>query len=386
MIRRLSLFGVFALALLTGACSWLGFDDRDPTDPSKLIAFEPRLEVTELWSRDVGAGGDELGARLVPAVYGGRVFVANREGKVMALNAETGERVWKIDTKVRFGAGPSVAAGLVVLGGIDGTVLALDSQTGEVKWRSQVSSEVLALPAIAGSRVIVRSIDGRIHALNRLTGERMWVFDSDVPLLTLRGISNPIVHSGMVIVGLDGGSVVALSLNDGSTVWKTEIAEPEGRTELARLVDIDGHLALRGRRLYVASYQGYLAFLDARTGRIMWRRPISTSTGVTLDGRRLFVTDENDSVWAFSVNGGGSLWKNDKLLYRKLTAPVPYKDYVVVGDFAGYLHVLSQKTGAMLARVRVGETAIDVRPRVRNGVLYVLTRGGDLAAYRMTPR
>lgn len=379
----ISSIAISALALLSG-CSWLNFGDDDGIEPNELIEFEQQLRVDELWSRDVGEGDTELPLTLVPAVDSGRVFVAGREGRVVAMDTASGDVLWQVDTDFQFSGGPAADNGLVVVGGLNGKVLALDAGTGSEQWRAQVSSEVLAVPAIAGSRIVVRSIDGRVFAFDRADGSRVWVYDSDVPLLTLRGISDPLVRAGMVLVGLDGGSVIALNLDDGTVIWEQAVAVPEGRTELERLVDIDGNMVLIAADLYAASYQGNLAALALESGRISWQREISTPTGVTAMRNRLFVSDDSDNVWAFDRNGGASLWKNDALLYRQLTAPVPVGNVVVVGDLEGYLHVLSADSGEMLARVRIDDSSIDVRPRVENGVVYALSRDGVVAAYRFS--
>lgn len=372
---------VVSLALLTG-CGW--FTREDPaTEPAELTDYSPTVEIRRVWSADAGQGGGELARKLVPAVDGGRVFVAGREGRVTAFDAEDGSRRWRAETGLRASAGPGVGGGVVVLGGLDGTVIALDADSGEQLWSAPVSSEVLSVPAISGSRVVVRCIDGRVFGFDRNTGERQWIFDQTVPLLTLRGTSDPVIRAGQVILGMDDGEIVALNLSDGSEVWVQDIGNREGSTELERLADADGRITVVATEVYAVSYQGNLTGLSLGSGQPQWSREMSSWQGVAARRTRLFVTDATSNVWSLDRRNGSSLWKQDALLNRMLSTPSVMGDRVLVGDFDGYLHVLDGETGELAGRTRVGGDAIDVAPEVVGDLVYVLTRGGDLGAYRI---
>lgn len=375
---------VATMALFVAGCGW--FSREDPAaQPAELIEFTPALEFDRLWSEDAGEGGGELARKLVPTVEDGRVFVSDREGVVSAFDAESGDRQWRTETGLRASAGPGVGEDVVVLGGLDGTLVTLDAATGEEMWRAPVSSEVLSTPAVSGDRVVVRCIDGRVFGFERTTGRRDWIYDHDVPLLTLRGTSDPVIRAGQVIVGLDSGQVVALNADDGSVIWEQAVTVREGRTDLERLSDVDGHISVVATEVYAASYQGHLAGLSLDSGRQLWQREISSWQGVTARRTQLFLSDAQSNVWAFDRRNGSSLWKQDMLLNRNVSTPAVLGGEVLVGDFEGYLHVLDGESGNLLARTQVGGGPIDVTPTVVGDTAYVLTREGDLAAYRLGP-
>src|SRR5690606_34295342 len=80
---------------------------------------------------------------------------------------------------------------------------------------------------------------------------------------------------------------------------------------------------------------------------------------------------------------GTTVWSQDALRARKLTAPVPFEGMIVVGDFEGYLHFLDTASGEMLARVSHGGEPLRVAPVVAGGPLLGLSDDGKLAAWRL---
>ena len=127
---------------------------------------------------------------------------------------------------------------------------------GKLQWKVDASSEVLMPAQIAAERVIIRSVDGRISALNLADGSEKWSYKRDVPALSLRGNSQPIIKQSYIFNGLDNGRLVTLDLLDGHTIFDIAVSTPGGRSELERLVDIDGDSVLTNDSLYMASYQG----------------------------------------------------------------------------------------------------------------------------------
>ena len=280
-----------------------------------------------------------------------------------------------------FSGGPGISGDMLLLGSQDGEVFAFDAGSGSLRWTAQVTSEVLAPPVAQDGIVVVRSIDGRVFGLNQADGRRVWIYDHSVPLLTLRGNSRPLVRAGIVFLGYDGGEVVALRLDDGTLVWEQKVVSTEGRSELERLADIDGQLVYVASDLLVSSYKNRLASLAADSGRLLWFKDVSSATGVTIDRINLAVSDRNDHVWLLDRRNGSTTWKMDQLENRELTRPAFIGNFLVVGDFEGYLHWIGTGDGAFAARQKVGKHAIASAPLVAGNRVYVLDRGGELAAF-----
>lgn len=383
-MKRLS-----ALLLLSGLLSGCGTlsgilggeDNTEPPAPLQDIA-DP-IPLKRLWNTDVGVGFDEQYVRLVPAAEGDRLFVADRRGRVVALDAQSGKQIWSVKTGAAVSAGPGVGEQLVLVGSSDAEVLALSAADGTQVWKAAVSSEVLSVPQIDLDKVIVQTADGNVAALDAADGRQLWIYDRSVPVLTLRGTSTPAVQHGVVIAGFANGKLVALSADKGFVVWDTSVAIPQGRSELERIVDIDGDPVIVGTAVYVTTFQGRVAVLDIQTGNMGWKRDMSSHAGLGVDFSQVYVTDDNSHVWALSRSSGASEWKLDELANRQLTVPVPFDDYVAVGDLEGYLHLLSRYDGRVAARERVDSKGIRARPLVMQDVLYVYGNSGKLAAYSL---
>ncbi len=372
-----------ALFLLQGGCSWLGglFDRSEDTaaPPAELKPLDTGYRIRVVWSRDIGKGADARYLRLTPAVDGGRVFAADLEGRVAAFEVESGRSVWNQSLETRVTGAVGVGEGLVLLGTAEGEVIALDWRDGSEVWRSRTTGEVLAPPQAADGMVVVQSEDGNLAGFDAATGERKWIFDRSVPPLSLRGTSVPLLLQGAVITGLASGKVVALTLDRGIPVWEATLAVPRGRTELQRMVDVDAPVRHRAGLLYAVAYHGRLAALELPSGEIRWDRRLSSWAGLDVDFSQVYVTDENSAVWAFDRLSGASHWRQSALLHRQLTAPAVLEDSLLVGDFEGYLHVLSRTDGALLARYRLDDSGIQTPAVVVGDRAFVYGKSGRLA-------
>ena len=367
-----------------GASILGGDDNAEP--PAPLVDIEDPVPLQKIWSTSVGVGDDKHFIKLVPALDGMQLFIADRKGRVVALDAETGKQNWSVKTEVAVSAGPGVGEGLVLVGTSDAEVLALSAIDGAELWKADVSSEVLSVPQIDLDKVIVQTADGNVAALDAEDGHQVWIHDRSIPVLTLRGTSTPAVQHGLVVVGYANGKLAALSAEQGFDVWETSITIPKGSSEIDRMVDIDGDPIIVGGAVYVTTYQGRVAVVDIQDGNPGWTRDMSSNVGLGVDFSQVYVTDDQSHVWGLSRSTGASEWKQEELDNRGLTAPEPYEDYVLVGDVEGYVHLLSRYDGHVAARVKVDSRGISARPLVRDGVFYVYGNSGKLAAYRLAEK
>jgi outer membrane protein assembly factor BamB len=385
LLAALLLGGCAGLDTLKDAYEGLGeyFGGKDNAEPPKELDenFEPTLKLTELWSATVGDGYEDQYLSLVAAVDEERVYAADREGVLQAHQRLTGEKLWSVETEMMFSAGPVVDKGTLVLGTSNAEVAAYNSADGALLWKSTVSSEILALPRIGDGVVVVRGSDGRITALDQKDGRTLWSYERSAPALLVRSHGAPIIAEGLVLDGYASGKLIALRLEDGKLEWEATVALPHGRSEIERLVDVDSVPVVKGGTIYVSGYQGGLAAVNMKDGEVLWRQDkVFSYSGLAASGRTLFLTDGSSDVWQMDMRDGGDLWKQDALHQRRLTAPALIKSYLVVGDFEGYLHALSQDDGSLVGRLELDDTSIEESPTVYDDVLYVYTSGGKLAA------
>ena len=382
-MRKLLLL-VLLPSLLLAACNKERNARRNNiVPPTELTDIVAKRSVSKLWSREIGEGEARLGLRQGPAAADGMVYVADVEDGLRALNAETGSVQWTAEAGSRMSSSPGVGEGLVVVGTLEGRALAFEAGSGAPRWSAQLSAEILSAPVISRGIVVVRGNDGRIQGLDANSGERLWQYDRTAPTLTLRGNSPVIADAGMVFAGFDDGHLVALRLADGGLVWDQAIAVGEGRTDLDRMVDIDGRLASTGSEIYAATFQGQIAAVTTESGRPLWGRPQSSYTGLALVGDEVITVDSEGNVWGLDRRSGSSLWKQDKLAHRWLSGPALQGNAVVVGDLEGYLHWIDVDSGELVARQRLGKEPIRATPVVSDGIAFVQTTEGELAAYRI---
>ena len=378
----LTLLSIGWLAGCGTVTNYLGGEDN-ANPPAELEEITPQIKIKTLWSQSVGAGPEDLFLKLTASVSGGRVFAADRKGKVSAFDALTGKRLWETKTNKTIGGGPGSGSGVVVVGTRNGDVLALSPLDGELIWKAKVTSEVLAAPQAQDGVVVVRTIDGKLFGLSASDGERLWIYDRGVPTLTLRGTSAPALAPGIAVSGFDGGRLVGVSLHTGQPLWETLVALPSGRSDLERMVDIDGDVVVADNTVYVVTFQGRTAAVDLLSGTILWRRDMSSYAGIGIDRDTVYVTDEDSHVWALDRQNSASLWRQSKLQARSLTSPVSFQDYIVVGDFDGYVHWLRKDDGEFVGRIRVDSDGIIATPIATDDILYVYGRGGTLAALQI---
>jgi outer membrane protein assembly factor BamB len=387
MMSRSILLLVLIFCLCSGCSSvsqkmtsFMGGEDNS-VPPTPLEVIQPRFGTTQLWEKGIGNGADKQYLKLDPVFADDRIFVADSEGKIEAIDAHSGHTLWKTDVDTHITGGPGVGENLVTVGTGKAEVITLAADTGKILWHSKVSSEVLSAPQPAGNIIVARTIDGKIFGLESHDGTRLWTYEQSVPALTLRGTSSPVIAGNYLIAGFDEGRLAAVELQTGKLLWDVRIVIGSGRTELERMIDIDAEPVIMDNVIYVATFQGRIAALTLESGRIQWSREISSYAGLCADDRAIYITDDDSVLWALDRVTGNSLWKQDKLRARALTAPAVSGDMIVVGDVEGYLHWIDKATGEIAARRQVSKKRIIAAPITVDNIVYTYATDGTLAAY-----
>lgn len=378
MISRRLLSLMVATGMLAG-CSTL--DSLNPFSSSapKMTALQPFKATTEvrvLWSAKAGKAADYI---FTPAVVGNVVYVAGAEGALSRI--EDGRVAWKIKAAQALSAGVAADAQRVIVATPKGEVLAFAANDGKALWSARVSSEVLAAPVIGDDGVAVKSGDNSVFLFDANDGSRKWVYQRATPALSVRGAGSPVFADRYLFVGFPGGKLVALGLQNGAPIWEGAVALPKGATELDRVADIVASPVVDGRQICAAAFQGRVACFDmGQGGAMVWSRDISSSNGLALDGRYLFVTDDKGAVYALDRLSGSSLWKQDKLLNRRVSGPVVRRGLVAVADAEGIVHFLSREDGSFVARQKTDGDPVRSQPQGLGGGLVVQTAGGYVSA------
>lgn len=381
MTAKSRIAGLVFVVLVLSGCSWFGSDKETELKPAELVDIETSLDVRKLWSVKLGDDAEFLRVMLRPAGDGNLVYAASRDGNVVAVNAESGKPVWKTELELTLSAGPGVGNGMVAVGSADGLVIVLNAADGTERWRTDLGGEVLSPPVVADDFVVVSTIDNRLRGLRAFDGQEAWIVDKQTPALTMRGSATPAIAANAVIAGFDSGRLLAAQLDTGDVLWESILAPPSGRSDLERLSDIDGQISVVGQDIYAAGYQGRVASVAAESGQVLWAREISTYVGVAADWTSIYTTNEVGEVVALTRLNGQESWRQDSLLRREPTLPIPFNTVVVTGDLEGYIHFFSKIDGSPVARLRQGSAAISAPPTVVGNRLFVQSDSGTVAAY-----
>ncbi|MDD4914884.1 MAG: outer membrane protein assembly factor BamB [Methylococcales bacterium] len=361
------------------------FADDDNADPPAVLPeeFQGEIQIDMLWKESVGDGADQIKLKLIPAISASRLYVADHKGLLQARQLAGGDLIWETRTSYPFAAGPVIGQQYLIIGSSHGEVVAYDFATGEQKWSTTVSSEVLAVPVVTKGKIILRTTDGKIIVLSESDGALLWSAEHSVPALSIRGAGAPLVQDDVMIFGCANGKLMALQLSDGKTLWEVTITIPSGRSEVERLVDLDTDPIAAHGTLFISSYQGGTSAVSSADGEVIWRNDnVSTYTGITADYRYLYLSDNRSEVWQLDQRNGAALWKQKELHNRQLTEAVVYQNYVVVGDFEGYVHWLSTADGRLMGRIKISKEPIEARPVIVDGIVYIYAKDGTLAALR----
>lgn len=382
-VRRAAVLSFLALAGCGGATG---------PQPAELALLENPRPLRVLWSASLSEydrytadwppplveGADRW--VFFPVLVGDAIYATSRAGTVTRLDAASGRQRWRTAVETPVSSGVGADADTVAVANEDGEVVALDATSGKVRWRGRVSSEVLAPPEVGAGLVLVRSLDNRIFAFGASDGKRRWVYQRAAASLILHAPSGVAISGDTAYAGFPGGKLVAIALSNGGQRWEATVSVPKGSTELERVTDVVGRPALQGREVCAVAYQGRVACYEAATGRQLWARELSSATGVSLDARYAYVSDDRGAVQALDRSNGQAVWKQDKLSYRQLTLPLPEGQAIVIGDFEGFVHFLARESGAFVSRFETRGGAVRAVPIALPAGLLVQTEDGSLHA------
>jgi outer membrane protein assembly factor BamB len=314
---------------------------------------------------------------------------------------------WSFPTGERIVSSPVAHDGAVIFGSDDGRVYAVDADTGRQRWMHRTDGPVASTPAVAGDRVYVLSYDGRLHALDARSGELLWKFATEGERrFEARGLhgmqprtqtfadmydvylSSPLVAEGMVFFGSGDGHVYAVDAASGGLKWKFRTGDvvhaspayADGMLYVGswdgRLYALDAHSgrqrwvfqggvdalmhnqqgfqsspAVVGGVVYSGSRDAHVYALDARTGQEKWRFSTGASWVVSSpavsEGRVHFATSDTALYHVVDAASGKPLLQESTRAYV-FSSPAIAGDVVLLGVLNGTLQARDKASGALL--------------------------------------
>jgi hypothetical protein len=167
-----------------------------------------------------------------PAVEEGFLYMSSGSGAVHKLELESGEVVWTYDDIGGFiNNTPVLTEDSVIIIGSQGKLVALDKETGEKKWKKPQEPETewslggkkLGMPSVTGCLgydplnkiIIMGDTQGRVFAVSPQDGSLIWMRE-----LKTKIIANPQFKENAVFIATMGGRLHSLYVHDGSDYWK----------------------------------------------------------------------------------------------------------------------------------------------------------------------
>ena len=242
----------------------------------------------------------------MPVLADGVIYVGSGDGSLHAVNAASGQRVWRFEGKGKIRTDAIVDGQRIICASLGDFVYAVDRQTGKQLWEKNTYGPHTSSPVLIGDKLIVGNRNGLLAALNPATGERIWrmlFWGSAVE-------SEPTPGEGTLfyIGSSDLRRVSLIDSKDGRVVWRTDIygwAWPR-----PAVTETMVYAAAVGVEPYQMRHLGSLSALDRRSGKIVWRWPMPEWPGSWLngfaaspviDGKTLVVGGLDGTLYAFPV-------------------------------------------------------------------------------------
>lgn len=348
----------------------------DKPKPAELGPNAALITVRQAWTARIGAVNFPLDVK----VNGTTVTLASSDGTVAAIDGNSGQDLWRVET------GAALEAGV----GSDGRYAAVVTRANELLvlergrelWRERLGAVAYTAPLVAGARVFVMSADRTVSAFDAQSGRRLWAYARPGELLLSLRQGGTLLAVGDTLVAGMSGRLVGLNPQNGTVRWESAIASPRGTNDIERLVDVVGRASREGDTVCVRAFQTSVGCVNAARGSPVWTKPAVGHNGVHGDAEAVFGTESDGKVLAWRRTDGERLWASDRLRYRELTTPQALGRSVVVADGQGLVHFLAKQDGAPLARVATDGSAVIAAPVLVGNTLVVVTRNGGVFGFR----
>lgn len=292
--------------------------------------------------------------------------------------------------KEGVGGGLAFADGYVFVSSGLGKVVSIDAATGELVWARVTRVPLNSAPTVSNGRVFVLSDDNELYALNSNTGEVLWTYQGIVE--TARMLTTPVaaVQDDVVIAPFSSGELVALRVQNGGVLWQDSLSSSARLTPLASLNDIAGGPAISDGYVIASAQSGVMTAFDLRTGQRVWSQPAGTLSIPLVVADLVFVVTTEGQVAAMSKLDGSTLWltqlenfKNQEKRKERTvwTGPIMAGNRLVVASSRGDVFMIDPRSGSILKEMDV-KGPVFVPPVIANETVFLLTDDAKLVALK----
>jgi outer membrane protein assembly factor BamB len=225
-----------------------------------------------------------------PTVAAGVVYVGSVDGSLTALGLDTGEVRWQVQDPAEITGAPVVEGGWVFYGDRAGTVRARRADSGKQIWQAPSPCPVMGSPSLVGATLLVPYMSysalsppkvDYLVAYAGATGQRLWALNGTISVFTTPAVAEGVAYFATVEGYLSDTEMHAVSLADGSLLWK----QPLGRNV------VESSPALAGDYLYFGAGDGALHILQRQTGQVVAVVPLAKKiySSPAVSGGRVYV-------------------------------------------------------------------------------------------------
>lgn len=352
-----------------------------------------------VWSANIGAG-DSRRHRITadPVVAGGLIYTLDAETQVTATST-SGETVWRRDiTSVRDDAGAATGGGMsfkdgrlyVSLG--YGALVALDAASGDEIWRQNLEGTGSGRPTAFGDLVYATSGDDTGWALRAEDGRVEWQLNASPDVNNVLGGPAPAVADDLAIFAFGSGEVQAVFRRGGLRRWDASALGQRFARALGAVSDVTGEPVISGDRVYVGNQSGRIVALNFASGAREWTAREGAVGPVLPAGDSVFVVSDLGELLRIDASDGSRIWgtqlpnfvKDRPRRRAEIFAhhgPILAGGRIYVASNDGLLRGFDPESGALVTSTEIPGGATTA-PVVAGGVLYVVSTNGQLHAFR----
>ena len=374
-----------------------------PQSPGQADARTDNAALSQtpslLWSVNIGQG-DSRRQRITaaPIVAGGLIYTLDSGARVSAVSPE-GALVWQElvlppndDETQATGGGMAYADGVVYVASGFGLLTALDAKTGAQIWQQKLGGTGSGQPTVHGGLVYLVSGDAQGWAVTAKDGRIAWQIEATPTPSNVLGAPAPVVTSDLSIFAFGSGDIIATFKRGGFRRWSAAVSGRREGSVIAQVGDVTGAPFVRGNRMYVANQSGRTVALDITKGTRIWTAPEGATGPLWAAGDSVFLVSDLNSLVRISAATGEIVWSQPLARFLKEKpgkrgaivahhGPILAGGQLVLASGDGLLQFFDPKDGSLSHSVAIKDGAT-TEPVVAGQTLYVVTRAGQLAAYR----
>ncbi len=288
------------------------------------------------------------------------------------------------------GGGVSAADGKVFVSSGLGVVEALDAQTGQSVWRKRLATPLHSAPTVANGRLFVVSDDNELFAMNSSNGEVLWTYQGIVESARMLTAPSPAVFEDVVIAPFASGELVALRVQNGVVLWQDALSSGGQLTPLSSLNDIASGPVIADGYVIATAQSGVISAFDLRNGQRIWTQPAGSLGYPWVAGDFVYTVTTGGEVACLSKLNGAVVWtqqlqafKNEKKRKQRIAwaGPILVGDMLMTVSSRGRVVELSPYSGEVLREYKIGDPVF-VSPVVANQTVYILNDKAKLLALR----